>query len=157
MTVISLVYAQSRNGVIGDDGGLPWHLPSDLKRFKETTFGKPVIMGRKTWDGLPRKPLPGRMNIVMTRHRILQRRAQLWCQVSSKRSSSWRTCPKFASLAGARFTACSCRWPTRIYLTEIDVDVAGRYAMHPVLDARQWQEVVAIAAMRVAKKTAPVL
>ncbi len=67
MTVISLVYAQSRNGIIGDAGGLPWHIPSDLKRFKETTLGKPVIMGRKTWDSLPRKPLPGRLNIVITR------------------------------------------------------------------------------------------
>jgi dihydrofolate reductase len=64
---IALVVAVARNGVIGRDGGLPWRLPSDLKRFRAITMGKPIIMGRKTWDGLPRQPLPGRHNIVVTR------------------------------------------------------------------------------------------
>jgi dihydrofolate reductase len=63
---ISLVVAVSANGVIGRDGGLPWHLPSDLKRFKALTLGKPVIMGRKTWVSIGR-PLPGRPNIVISR------------------------------------------------------------------------------------------
>ena len=67
MTLISFVVAVSKNGVIGRDGGLPWHISSDLKRFKEITMGKPVIMGRKTWESLPRRPLPGRRNIVITR------------------------------------------------------------------------------------------
>jgi dihydrofolate reductase len=67
MTKISLVVAVSRNGVIGRDGGLPWHISSDLKRFKEITMGKPIIMGRKTWESLPKRPLPGRRNIVLTR------------------------------------------------------------------------------------------
>ena len=65
--IVSFVVAVARNGVIGREGGLPWHISSDLKRFKEITMGKPVIMGRKTWDSLPRKPLPGRRNIVITR------------------------------------------------------------------------------------------
>ena len=68
MTVISLVYAISRNGIIGNDGGLPWKVSADLKNFKAVTMGKPIIMGRKTWDSLPRKPLPGRANIVVTRN-----------------------------------------------------------------------------------------
>lgn len=55
------------NGVIGHQGGLPWRLSSDLKRFKAETMGKPLIMGRKTWESLPRRPLPGRLNIVVTR------------------------------------------------------------------------------------------
>jgi dihydrofolate reductase len=59
--------ARARNGVIGKDGGLPWRLPGDLAFFKKTTMGKPVIMGRKTWDSLPIKPLPGRLNIVLSR------------------------------------------------------------------------------------------
>jgi len=63
---ISIVVAVSANGVIGRDGGLPWHLPSDLKRFKALTLGKPVIMGRKTWASIGR-PLPGRPNIVISR------------------------------------------------------------------------------------------
>lgn len=64
---ISLVVAAASNGVIGRDGGLPWHLPSDLKRFKELTLGKPVLMGRKTWESLPRRPLPGRENLIVSR------------------------------------------------------------------------------------------
>ncbi|UDF28966.1 UNVERIFIED_ORG: dihydrofolate reductase [Roseateles sp. XES5] len=63
---IVLVVAVADNGVIGRDGDLPWRLPSDLKRFKQLTLGKPVLMGRKTWDSIGR-PLPGRPNIVITR------------------------------------------------------------------------------------------
>lgn len=63
---ISMIFAQSANGVIGDAGGLPWHLPSDLKRFKEITLGQPVIMGRTTFDHFE-EPLPERHNIVLSR------------------------------------------------------------------------------------------
>lgn len=63
---ISLVVAMSENGVIGREGGLPWRLSTDLKRFKAITMGKPVVMGRKTWDSIGR-PLPGRRNIVISR------------------------------------------------------------------------------------------
>jgi len=64
---IALVVARARNGVIGHKGDLPWRLRSDLQRFKAITVGKPCIMGRKTWESLPLKPLPGRLNIVLTR------------------------------------------------------------------------------------------
>ena len=69
MTRLHLIFARASNGVIGKDGGLPWHLPEDLAHFKRTTMGAPVIMGRKTWDSIPLKfrPLPGRVNIVVTR------------------------------------------------------------------------------------------
>ncbi|MBK6008574.1 dihydrofolate reductase [Ramlibacter ginsenosidimutans] len=68
-TRLGLIYARSRNGVIGKDNAMPWHLPEDLAHFKRTTLGAPVIMGRKTWDSLPPRfrPLPGRRNIVVTR------------------------------------------------------------------------------------------
>ena len=62
----SLIVARANNGVIGRDGDLPWHLPTDLKLFKSITLGKPVLMGRKTWESLP-FPLPGRPNLVLTR------------------------------------------------------------------------------------------
>ena len=67
---IHLIFARASNGVIGRDGKLPWHLPEDLAHFKRTTLGCPVIMGRKTWDSLPPRfrPLPGRLNIVVTRN-----------------------------------------------------------------------------------------
>jgi len=65
--VITLILAIADNGVIGKDGKIPWHISDDLKRFKALTLGKTVVMGRKTWDSLPRKPLPGRDNVVLTR------------------------------------------------------------------------------------------
>ncbi len=66
MTELHLIVAHARNGAIGIDGKLPWYLPEDSKHFKRTTLGKPVIMGRKTWESLGR-PLPGRKNVVITR------------------------------------------------------------------------------------------
>ncbi len=67
MSEITLVVAAAENGVIGKDGAIPWRIPEDLQRFKALTMGSPIVMGRKTWDSLPRKPLPGRTNIVVTR------------------------------------------------------------------------------------------
>jgi dihydrofolate reductase len=66
--VVALIWAQARDGVIGVNGGLPWHLPEDLKLFRERTTGATVVMGRRTWDSLPERfrPLPGRTNVVLT-------------------------------------------------------------------------------------------
>jgi dihydrofolate reductase len=66
---LHLIFARARNGVIGNKGSMPWHLPEDLAHLKRTTMGCAVIMGRKTWDSLPPKfrPLPGRLNVVVTR------------------------------------------------------------------------------------------
>lgn len=65
--MITLILAMAENGVIGNKGAIPWRIADDMKRFKALTLGKPVVMGRKTWDSLPRKPLPDRTNIVVTR------------------------------------------------------------------------------------------
>ncbi|MBC3186418.1 dihydrofolate reductase [Corynebacterium sp. zg-331] len=65
--MLGAIWAQDRAGVIGDGTGIPWHLPEDLRHFKEVTLGAPVIMGRRTWESLPKKPLPGRENIVLSR------------------------------------------------------------------------------------------
>ena len=69
--LLSLIVAKSRNDVIGRDGGLPWHIPEDLKFFRKVTMGKPVIMGRKTYQSIGRA-LPGRLNIVITRNKNWQ-------------------------------------------------------------------------------------
>src|ERR1700712_3211251 len=70
LTGLGLVWAQTSTGVIGEAGSMPWHLPEDMKHFSRLTTGHPVIMGRKTWESFPDKyrPLPGRTNIVITRH-----------------------------------------------------------------------------------------
>lgn len=69
MTVLGLIWAEAHGGVIGAEGGIPWHVPEDLAHFKAVTMGAPVVMGRRTWDSLPERfrPLPGRRNIVVTR------------------------------------------------------------------------------------------
>ena len=67
MNAITLVLARADNGVIGDNGRIPWRIADDMRRFKALTMGRPTVMGRKTWESLPKRPLPGRTNIVITR------------------------------------------------------------------------------------------
>ena len=67
---IHLIWAQDINGGIGMDGNLPWHISEDLKNFKQITLNSTIIMGRKTWNSLPKKPLPKRRNIILTRKKI---------------------------------------------------------------------------------------
>lgn len=68
---VGLIWAQTTSGVIGADGGMPWHVPEDLRHFARTTAGAPVVMGRRTWESLPEafRPLPGRLNVVITGRR----------------------------------------------------------------------------------------
>ncbi len=139
MTIVSLVYAQSKNGVIGAGGGLPWHLPSDLKRFRETTFGKPIIMGRKTWDSLPRKPLPGRQNIVITRQKNW---AAEGADVAATVDAALRLAgdvPEVCVIGGGEIYHLFIAIADRIYLTEVDVTVAGD-TLAPILDPDEWDE-----------------
>ncbi len=65
--MLKAIWAQSCNGIIGDGATMPWHVPEDLQHFKQTTLGEPVIMGRKTWESLPVKPLPRRANFILSR------------------------------------------------------------------------------------------
>lgn len=138
--MMSYVVAVARNGVIGREGGLPWHISSDLKRFKEITMGKPVIMGRKTWDSLPRKPLPGRRNIVITRQKGFTADG---AEVAATPADALRLAgdaPEVAVIGGGEVYRLF--WPhvDRIYLTEVDLDVAGD-THFPVLDPAEWREV----------------
>jgi dihydrofolate reductase len=140
MTVISLVYAQSRNGVIGRDGGLPWHLPSDLKRFKATTLGKPVIMGRKTWDSLPRKPLPGRINIVVTRQKDFTTDGAVVVSTVEAAILAAGDVPEICVIGGGEIYHLFLDLADRVYLTEVDVDTVGE-VMAPKLNLKEWQEI----------------
>jgi dihydrofolate reductase len=138
--MISFVVAVARNGVIGREGGLPWHISSDLKRFKEITMGKPVIMGRKTWDSLPRKPLPGRRNIVITRQPGFSAPG---AEVVASPEEALGLCggaPEIAVIGGGEVYRLF--WPLvdRLYLTEVDLDVEGD-THFPALDPAEWREV----------------
>ena len=138
--MISYVVAVSRNGVIGREGGLPWHISSDLKRFKEITMGKPVVMGRKTWDSLPRKPLPGRRNIVITRQTDFTAEG---AEVVASPAEALALCgdePEIAVIGGGEVYRLF--WPhvDRLYLTEVDLAVEGD-THFPALDPAEWREV----------------
>ena len=138
--MISYVVAVSKNGVIGREGGLPWHISSDLKRFKEITMGKPVVMGRKTWDSLPRKPLPGRRNIVITRQSGFRAEG---AEVVTTPEAAIELCgdaPEIAVIGGGEVYRLF--WPhvNRLYLTEVDLEVAGD-THFPAVDPAHWREV----------------
>ena len=141
MTRIALVVAVSRNGVIGRAGGLPWHISSDLKRFKQITMGKPMIMGRKTWESLPRKPLPGRTNIVITRQTAFQAPgAHVVADAEAAlRLAEAESPEEIAIIGGGEINAMFLPLATRIYLTEVDLEVEGD-TFFPQLPEAQWRE-----------------
>jgi len=123
--------ARGRNGVIGCDGDIPWHLGSDFKLFKKATSGKPVIMGRKTWESLPRKPLPGRLNIVVTRSedysadgaKVVSSLEQAFT-VAFEQARADQSDEVFV-IGGAQIYAMALPRADRLYLTEVDASPEG--------------------------------
>jgi len=142
MSRIAFVVAVSRNGVIGRDGGLPWRISADLQRFKQITMGKPVIMGRKTWESLPKRPLPGRTNIVITRQGDYHARgARVAADVDAAVKIASEERPKeIAVIGGGEIFRMLLPLAGRIYLSEVDLDVEGD-TFFPKLDPARWREV----------------
>ena len=138
---IALVVAASENGVIGVGGTLPWHIPEDLKRFKALTLGKPCIMGRKTWQSLPRKPLPGRTNIVVSRDAGFRAEGAHWAAdfESALRVAAQEHPDEIAVIGGEAIFAAALPHASRIYSTEISGHIAGD-AFMPRFDRSQWRE-----------------
>jgi dihydrofolate reductase len=142
--------ARARNGVIGRNGALPWRLKSDLALFKALTLGKPVIMGRKTWESLPRRPLPGRLNVVITRDgsygEAPAAKGALLCEdftdaVDIAREQAEEDgVDEVCVIGGAALFALALPKAKRIYLTEVDADVEGDVRMPP-FDETAWREV----------------
>lgn len=128
---LSLIAARARNGVIGREGGLPWKLSDDLALFKKTTRGKPVIMGRNTWESLPKRPLPGRANIVLTRDWSYGAEGT---RVYSNLVAAIQAAKAIAARAGEREVFImggeslyrrALPLADRLYLTEVDAEVEG--------------------------------
>ena len=138
--------ARARNGVIGREGGLPWRLKSDLQIFKAITIGKPVIMGRKTWDSLPRKPLPGRTNLVLSRDIEFEPEGALVCETFSEAAGIARDqaeddgVDEFCVIGGAALFEIALPKAKRLYLTEVAAEVEGD-VMFPAFDESAWREV----------------
>lgn len=142
---IALLWAMAQNRVIGRNNSLPWHLPEDLKYFKRITLGKPVIMGRKTFDSIG-KPLPGRTNVVVTRN-------PQWAHDGVKTVTSLEAardlCEPIAAndgvdeamiIGGAQIFELALPLADRLYLTEVHAEVAGD-TFFPEFDRTDWEEV----------------
>ena len=128
----------ARNGVIGRDGGLPWHLPADLKRFRALTMGKPIVMGRRTHESIGRA-LPGRRNIVLSRKPGYQ---ALDCEVFDSLHAALvalRDEPEVMIVGGAALYAEALPLAHRLYLTDVDAELAGD-VYFPDFKREAWHE-----------------
>ncbi len=126
MTTVGLVWAQTRDGVIGADGGMPWHVPEDMAHFREVTATHDVIMGRRTWESLPPRfrPLPGRRNIVVSR-------SEDWSAEGAERAGSLDEALALAAgdqvwvIGGGMLYAEAIAVADVLEVTQLDLDVAG--------------------------------
>ena len=143
---LALVVARARNGVIGKDGGLPWRLRSDLQRFKAVTMGKPCIMGRRTWESLPLKPLPGRLNLVLSKDESFEARGALVCTTLdeaveiARETAEEDGVDEICVIGGVALFAMALPRAKRLYLTEVEAEPEGD-AVFPAFDEAAWKEV----------------
>lgn len=138
--IVSVIVAASENNVIGRDNQLPWHLPADLKYFKQTTMGKPIIMGRKTFESVGR-PLPGRPNIVITRQKDYSREGLIVTsslQEALDAAKGFDTNEVFITGGSEIFAQALPLLVQRVCLTRIHANVDGD-AFFPVLAKEQWK------------------
>lgn len=140
--VLTLIAALARNGTIGRDNTLPWRIPEDLKRFKALTLGHPVIMGRKTWDSLGR-PLPGRLNIVISRDPAYRAEGALvvhsLSQAIERAVMQNEHTEEIFIIGGAEIFQWALPLAQRLQLTEIDADIEGDVHF-PAFNPADWQE-----------------
>ena len=140
---LSLIAALGENHVIGVDNSMPWHLPGDFKYFKATTLGKPIIMGRKTWDSLGR-PLPGRLNIVVSRQTdLVLEGAEVFPSLDAavERAEAWALAQgvdELMLIGGAQLYAQGLAQADRLYLTRVALSPEGD-AWFPEFDKQQWK------------------
>jgi dihydrofolate reductase len=137
MPSIALVVARARNGVIGKDGGLPWRLKSDLQRFKAATMGKPCIMGRATWQSLPLKPLPGRLNLVLSRDLSYEAKGAVVVSSFDEALEMAREqarddgVDEVCVIGGAALFVTALPKAKRLYITEVEAEPQGDVTMPP--------------------------
>jgi dihydrofolate reductase len=142
---LTLVVAIAKNGVIGAEGALPWRLSLDLQRFKAATMGKPVLMGRKTWESLPKKPLPGRPNLVLTRDGgFVAAGARVFTSLDAMLAAARALAQAIGAgemcvIGGAQLYEATLPFADRIVLTEVDLAPDGDARLK--LDLAPWREV----------------
>ncbi len=137
--IISLIAAMGNNRVIGINNTLPWRLPADLKHFKKITIGKPILMGRKTYESIG-KPLPGRTNIIVTHDRDYQAPGCIVTHTVDEALAATANSEEIMVIGGASFYEQLLPRAQRLYLTLIHEDFAGD-AWFPAFDHAEWSEV----------------
>ena len=143
---LCLIVARAQNGVIGKDNDLPWRLSDDLKHFKATTKGCPVIMGRKTWESLPKRPLPGRDNIVLSRDgQYMAEGARVFTSIEAaiETARSLASATEQSSVfvtGGSAIYAAALPFADRLYITEVATTLDGD-AMFPEFDEAEYEEI----------------
>jgi len=136
---VTLIVAVADSGVIGRDNTLPWHLPDDLKRFKQLTLGKPVVMGRKTFESIG-KPLPGRQNIVVTRDANYQRDGITVVHDTRQAVRAAGNAPEIMVIGGAELFREFLPAAGRLHLTRVHGNIDGD-VFWPAPDEREWRVV----------------
>jgi dihydrofolate reductase len=136
---ITLIVAVADSGVIGRDNTLPWHLPEDLKRFKRLTMGKPIVMGRRTFESIG-KPLPGRENIVVTRDANYLREGVIVVHDVDGALRAAGSAPEIMVIGGAELFRALLPRAGRIHLTRVHGNIEGD-VVWPSLDERDWRVV----------------
>ena len=137
-TRLSIIAAMANDRVIGRQNRLPWHLPADLQHFKRVTMGKPMIMGRKTWESLPGL-LPGRRHIVVTRDPGYQAKGAELAHSLEQAIAMAGAVDEIMVVGGAELYRQALDRADRVYLTEIDLEVEGD-AWFPEFDQSTWRE-----------------
>ncbi len=137
--LVSLLVALARNGVIGRGNALPWRLPADLKRFRALTLGKPVLMGRRTFESIGR-PLADRLNLVLTRDAHWAADGVRVVHALPEALEQARDCPELVVIGGTEVYRLALPLARRIYLTRVHADVPGD-RFFPPFDPREWREV----------------
>lgn len=142
-----MIAAMSKNRVIGKDNALPWHLPNDLRFFKESTMGKPIIMGRKTFESIGR-PLPGRPNFVITSNpssEYSKRHPGVWfvrdveaAFEMAENEADERSVDEIMVVGGARIYTQALPLADRLYLTQVEAEIEGD-TYFPEFDLSQWE------------------
>ena len=135
---VSLIVAMAENRVIGNAGELPWRLPTDLAYFKRITMGKPVLMGRKTWEAIGRA-LPGRKNIVVTRNQAFAAEDAVVVHSLDAALDLVGSAEEVMVIGGEEIYRLALARADRIYLTEVNLVPAGD-ARFPDLDPAEWRE-----------------
>ncbi|MCM1370089.1 MAG: dihydrofolate reductase [Candidatus Amulumruptor caecigallinarius] len=132
------VVAMGRNREIGINGDMPWHLPEDLKHFKELTLGHPVIMGRATWESLPKHPLPGRRNMVLTHKANYEARGAECFPSLEDALESCAPGEVPVIMGGGRIYAMALPKCTRLYVTQIEAEYPDAETWFPEISPNEW-------------------